>query len=267
MSESSDDTFTVRPPSAAEIGDVQAVFNHREIIGPLGGFTMKDGLTDKIKRQLGLWGAVDDATGAFVGAAMLGGRSQVHLLKYGSVGVVPEHRRRRVGTALYLAMTAQGLLEGRRVYEDTIVGDNLEQFQALPQLGIVQAGELRHRTASAKSICLFQCSLLDPGQWERMLARLPGTFTVEVRENSHTDECWARNMALAAAHPFTGSLPARMAAWRVALKADPRFRVVRGDDFVRPHKARPAGVAPRVKRELFDQQRAEVPEDEERART
>lgn len=209
-------------------------------------------LKDKIKRQLGLWGAfVDDRihgddSMSCVGATMIAGRSQVHLLKYGSVGVVDRWRRQRIGTALYVAMTAQGILEGRRLFEDTIVGDNDVQFLALPQMGITVSGELRHRTGSAKSIFLFQKSLIDADAWASMLERLPADVQIEVRENSYTDEVFAKNADLARAHALTSHLPERFAGWIEAMKMDPRFKVVRGGDFVKAHKPLPAGRAPGV---------------------
>src|SRR5947207_3449032 len=116
-------TVTVRPPTAEEVPQAQAMFNDKNIIKELGGFTMEANLKEKMKRQLGLWVAIG-TTKRFIGATMIAGRNQCHLLKFGSVGVLHDFRRRRVATGLYLAMTAQGLLEGRRLFEDTIVGDN-----------------------------------------------------------------------------------------------------------------------------------------------
>ena len=45
---------------------------------------------------------------------MIGGRNQCHYAKFGEVGVLPEHRRQRIGTALYTAVVATESGEGRQ---------------------------------------------------------------------------------------------------------------------------------------------------------
>ncbi len=59
--------------------------------------------------------------------AMKGGRPQAHEAKLGEVGVLPEYRRRRIATSLYVACIAQTILEGRRLWTDTIVGKEAEE--------------------------------------------------------------------------------------------------------------------------------------------
>ena len=72
----------------------------------------------------------------------------------------------------------------------------LALFAVLPTLGMRLAGELRHRTASAKSICLFQCDLFDnPSPFDIMLKRA-GKIRIEVRLSPYVSELRGRNMAL-----------------------------------------------------------------------
>jgi GNAT superfamily N-acetyltransferase len=179
--------------------EVQGIFNHRDIIGLLGGFNHLKTIQDSVKpitAQVSVWYARDTDSGKVVGATMLGGRPQSHLAKYGMVGVLPEFQRKGIGRALYFAMTAQGVLEGRRLFEDTIVGDNPTQFTVLPRLGLRQAGELRHRTGSAKSIFLFQLSLLDEAALEKIWPK----HVVHIRENHYSREVHQKNLELYQKH-------------------------------------------------------------------
>lgn len=190
--------ITVRLARPGDLQTVQDILNHRDNATFLGGMTMMDTLKAKLKGHHSLWLAEWD--GAPVGAAMVSGRPQAHLLKYGEIAVLPAFRRRRVATALYCAMTAQGVIEGRRLFEDTIVGDNPTQFYVLPSLGLRHAGELRHRTASAKSIHLFQLSLLDERAYEGMEARVPAGTTIEVLGGLYASDLWAKNLDIFKKH-------------------------------------------------------------------
>lgn len=178
---------------------VQPVFLHKEVIGWLGGMTMLDTLkaaavTPK-SGKVGLWYAtVDDRV---VGALLCGGRPMAFRAKYGSVGVLPEFRRQRISTALYCCMTLQQILEGRRLWEDSIVGDNPHQHLALPTYGLKRVGELRHRTGSGKGLVLYDFSLMEEGALETMLERtLSGPYSVSMRllSNYYSDETWEANM-------------------------------------------------------------------------
>lgn len=201
--------ITIRFPREYEISTIQKVLNHKSIIQYLGGFTMTETIKAKVKdRKACMWVAeLADLTensaesiGGMVGAFMIAGRPQSHLLKYGEVGVIEAFRRQRVGSAMYLAATMQGILEGRRLFEDTIVGDNPTQFFVLPSMGLYQAGQLRHRTASAKDICLFQFTLLDAGVFEKMLARIPPTFKIHLRSGPYSQDLWNKNMDIYGKH-------------------------------------------------------------------
>lgn len=196
-------TITIRPIKRAEVDDVQNVFNHKSVIEGLGGFTMIDSIKScAFNQRPGLWAAFDGDTP--VGAFMVGGRPQIHLLKYGSVGVLPGYRRKRISTALYAACTMQGLLEGRRLFEDTIVGDNEAQHIALPTMGLSKSATLRHRTASGKSIMIYQGSLIDDHSFfKRFMQRTEGSefaFRYYLDDNAITRDWWEKNRELASKH-------------------------------------------------------------------
>ena len=177
-----------------ELVDAQNLLNSKGIIAYLGGFTMMDKISQKQKQQNSLWAAfVDDK---MVGVAMIGGRPQSHIIKYGEIAVLPEFRRMRVASSLYFAMTIQGIIEGRRLFEDTIVGDNPTQFFVLPTMGLKMNGELEHKTASAKSICIFQFSMLWDGAFEKMLSRVPSTTTVQVAGGEYADDLYTKNCVI-----------------------------------------------------------------------
>lgn len=178
---------------------VQPVFLHKEVIGWLGGMTMMDTLkaaavTPK-SGKVGLWYAtVEDRV---VGALLCGGRPMAFRAKYGSVGVVPEFRRMRISTALYCCMTLQQILEGRRLWEDSIVGDNPHQHLALPTYGLKRVGELRHRTGSGKGLVLYDFSLMEEGALDKMIYRAtsgPFPVSMQLLSNYYSDETWEANM-------------------------------------------------------------------------
>lgn len=197
-------SYTIRPANKNDIDNIQQVLNHKDIIGLLGGFTMADVLKGKLQKNertaVSLWLAECNNTKEVVGAMMVAGRPQSHLVKYGEVGVLPMFRRQKIGSCLYIAITAQGILEGRRLYEDTIVGDNPTQFNVLPTLGLEIAGELRHKTASAKSIFVFQYSLLDENKFEQMFSRIPKNINIEIISSLYTDDLFAKNLDIYKKH-------------------------------------------------------------------
>jgi hypothetical protein len=148
--------------------------------------------------KVGLWYAQEQTTKQVVGALMCAGRPMAFRAKYGSVAVLPEWRRKRISTALYCCMTLQQILEGRRLWEDSIVGDNPHQFYALPTMGLNKVGELRHRTGSGKGLVLFDFSLLDSGAFSQMLERAfsgPVPIRMHLLSNYYSDECWNANTA------------------------------------------------------------------------
>jgi len=186
--------FRIRFATLKDLDEIQNLFNHPDIIAGLGGFTMRDQIRDCIKVRPSLW--VADLDDKIVGAHMFGGRPQSHMIKLGHVGVLPEYRRQRIETSLYFTAVAQAVLEGRRLIEDTIVGDNEAQKIALPTMGFRLAGELVHRTGSEKSIFLYQLSLLWDKAWSLIYSRCPPDLWIELKTNSYTSDLWEKNMTL-----------------------------------------------------------------------
>lgn len=196
-------SIDIRIATAADCEEIQTLFNHKEIIAGLGGFTILDNLKKHITRgKASMWVARDKTTGKVVGAMESGGRPQSHILKYGSVGVHPEYRRQGISTCMYWAMTCQGILEGRRLFEDTIVGDNPHQFIALPKMGLEQVARLKHRTASGKDLCLFQMDLCEQTPFEMLWDKSERYgHHIEVLESYFTVDVWPKNMEIIGKHP------------------------------------------------------------------
>lgn len=187
--------FKIRFGQMEDLDNIQNLFNHPDIIAGLGGFTMRDQIRDCVKARPSLWVA-ETPDKKIIGAHMFGGRPQSHMVKLGHVGVLPEYRRQRVETSLYFTAIAQAVFEGRRLVEDTIVGDNEAQKIALPSMGFRLAGELIHRTASEKSIFLYQLSLLSKDAWNTIAGRVPGDLPMELKINPYTQDLWVKNMEL-----------------------------------------------------------------------
>jgi hypothetical protein len=199
LSKQSQETIDIRYAEIADCEKAQLVLNHKQVIGWLGGMTfletLKSSAVTAKSGKVGLWLAENEQK-EVVGAMLCGGRPAAFRAKYGSVGVLPEHRRKRISTALYFALTLQTITEGRRLWEDSIVGDNPFQFMALPTIGLKKVGELRHRTGSGKGLVLFDFSLMDKGSFEHMEGRAIGgqvKFRFHILSNYYSDECWTAN--------------------------------------------------------------------------
>ena len=155
------DELTINVAGRDDVDAVQSVLLHREIASHLGGMTFRDTIKGWVSKKDRGTAFLAKIGSEVVGACVIGGRPQSHLIKFGSIGVVPEHRRRRIASCLYWTMTAQAVVEGRRLCEDTIVGNNEIQHQLLPTLGLYRAGVLKKKTASALDLHIYQLDLLD----------------------------------------------------------------------------------------------------------
>jgi len=136
---------------------IQEIFNHKCSIEYLGGFTHMDTIMSQIKKNSfrpSLFVArLND--GEIVAAAEISSRKQAHRAHHGKISVLPEFRRKGIGTALYIEQILTCMLEGRRKMEDTVVGDNPAMHNFLPKLGYVHEGTLEEHTASGKSLVLY----------------------------------------------------------------------------------------------------------------
>lgn len=193
--------LVISPCYTEDADDVLRIFNHKSISPGLGGFTMQQTIQTQLLRpgngKVVLIKACLD--GECVGAMAVAGRPQAFRAKFGSVGVLPAHRRQRISSAMYAAVVLQGILEGRRLWEDSIVGNNDIQHAALPLMGLRRTGELRHRTGPCLGIVLYDFSLegkegLDDLQ--TMMHRAgsgPHNVTVQLLSNYYSDECFSAN--------------------------------------------------------------------------
>lgn len=129
-------------------------------------------------------------------------RPYFHLYDTGDVTVLKPYRRQRIGTALYTATTFQGILEGRREVQETVI-DSLSGFMVYPScngdggVGFLNSLKYKHygtlpkRTSGFRDIVL-RCHATD--EIDDYLTRLaPGT-TIELRETNDVRVNFARNM-------------------------------------------------------------------------
>lgn len=187
-----------------DVDAVQKVVAHPDVVGWLGGFLVaatKGGLADPIKKQTFtrkdspptamIWGAWLDEQ--LVGFTKIESRSPTFFMKNGSIGVLPEFRRERIGTALLYTQMVQAVIEGKRLIEDTIVGDNPYNSNVLPTLGYKLVGTLPEKTASFKDINLYSYQVNRDWLYTPK-SRLPTYFTTEVIRSPHTQKSWNENM-------------------------------------------------------------------------
>jgi len=188
------ESVVIKPARIEEAEECQKIYNHASIIGLLGGLTHLDTVKGKIKSSgVTMWNAFEG--NKIVGSVMIAGRNQCHYAKFGEVGVLPEYRRRRIATALYTAILCQGIMEGRRLWEDTIVGDNPFQFATLPTIGLEHWAILKMKTASFKDIHLFGYNL-DFEKFKKTLDRVPEYIKIIVKEDYYSADLWNKNQEI-----------------------------------------------------------------------
>ena len=183
--------ITIRPLQSTEVDVAQQIYNHKDIISHLGGMTMRETIKGKIDSSgITIWGAFEEAR--IIGSAMIAGRNQCHYAKFGEVGVLSDYRRRRIASCLYIAILCQGIFEGRRIWEDTIVGNNPYQFSVLPTLGLEHWGILKKKTASFLDIHLFGYNL-EIDRFEKTLLRIPEGIEIQIQKDNYTSDLWKKN--------------------------------------------------------------------------
>lgn len=221
-------SLDLTPLKKTDCLDVQNIFNEKTTIGLLGGFHMLESIKQQVKPN-GVSGWIARENGEAIGAFQIGGRPQSQILKYGEVSVLPAFRRRRIGTTMYIAATMQGILEGRRLYSDTIVGDNEIQHKLLPSIGATKAGVLRHKTASAKDIVLYDYDLIDT-DFDGMLSRINRDAKIYLHNGPYQFDLYAKNMDILKKH--LPSQIARMDRFKDLVLACPQI-VVMAQEVVR----------------------------------
>lgn len=184
-------SIDLTPLKKFDCEDVQSIFNNKACISELGGFAMLESIRQQVKPS-GVSGWIARQGVHSIGAFQIGGRPQSHIIKLGSVAVLPEYRRQRISTTLYTACIMQGILEGRRLFEDTIVGDSPVQHFALPTMGMTKAGTLRHKTASAKDIVIYQYDLIDT-DFDGILSRINPDAKIYLHNGPYQKDLWEKN--------------------------------------------------------------------------
>lgn len=191
-------SIDLTPLKKTDCEDVQSIFNEKQTIGLLGGFHMLESIKQQVKPH-GVSGWIARENGESVGAFQIGGRPQSHLMKWGELAVLPKFRRQRIATTMYAACTMQGILEGRRLFEDTIVGDNDPQIHLLPSIGANKAGVLRHKTGSAKDIILYQYDLME-ADFAMMLSRINNSCIIYLHNSEYQSDLWSKNLIVMSKH-------------------------------------------------------------------
>jgi hypothetical protein len=235
------------------------------------GFVYKAVVLDAIVQNNvrgSLWAVYLD--GVPVGAAMIGSRRPYdHVYRTGDVTVLTEYRRRRLGTCLYTATAMQGILEGRREVEETviaslspwmvyasrdqagyenptIVGGKQENFDGqvsldkvngpgfLRSLGYTHYGTLPKRTGGFRDIQLWCHS---PIEIDAYLSRLPDDeVVIELQDVNHDRTVFERNMKNYMQHDIELAAQFRTGkAWLLS-GAEGLVRITRSDPVVDQQK-------------------------------
>ena len=167
------------------------------------GFLYKASIRDHIRENESrgtLWAAYWDEQ--LVGVATIGSRrSYPHLTRHGEITVIPEYRRRRIGTALYFVQILQSLLEGRREVEDTIIPELSpwmsgptecqEGIGFLPSLEYSLLGTLPRRTSGFKDIQLWGKCTYNLDRW---LDRIPTNSDFELLDTPKMRATFEKNL-------------------------------------------------------------------------
>lgn len=225
------------------------------------GFVFKAVVLDAISQndvRGTLWAVYDNEEP--VGVAMIGSRRPYdHVYRTGDVAVVPERRRQRFGTCLYTATAMQGILEGRREVEETVIAslspwmvysakehdknvateigiDGMPNFDGLLRMNAVDGdgflrslgytwyGTLPKRTGGFRDIQLWCHSPFDIDDY---LERLPeDDVVIELADREHDWKVYDRNIENYKKHDMTLATRAeRLKTW-VLEGADGLVRIV-----------------------------------------
>ncbi len=105
----------------SEIEAICDVMQHAPELGFVYKAVILDAIAQNDTRGT-IWSVHDPDAGSVVGVAMIGSRRPYdHVYRTGDVTVIPSERRKRFGTCLYTATALQGILEGRREVEETVI--------------------------------------------------------------------------------------------------------------------------------------------------
>ncbi len=160
----------IRPALASDVSGIKRIFNHPDVVGKLGAFSSTDSTRSRIStKRPSMFVAVEE--NSIIGACEISSRPQPHIMRFGRVAVDGDNwLRRRVGSALYVTVVFQGLLEGRRLFYDGCVEDNKPHHQFLLSLGFEICGFYYQRTSTGKSI--FEFVFYPERSFDHLITRL-----------------------------------------------------------------------------------------------
>lgn len=167
------------------------------------GFIFRASITDVVRTNLergSLWAAylVDpDGNETIAGFSQIGSRRDyIHLIRHGSIGVVPVYRRGRIASALYLAERLQAILEGRRSMEDTIIPQRSPWMaDFLPTLKYSLLGKLPKRTSGFMDVDLWEASTTPLDHHVSRVNEGPYELsTLELAMGPTVDNTWVKNL-------------------------------------------------------------------------
>lgn len=241
----------------AEVERICDIMQHAPELGFVYKAVVLDAIAGNDVRGT-LWAVYDNDEP--VGVAMIGSRRPYdHVYRTGDVTVVPERRRQRFGTCLYTATAMQGILEGRREVEETVIAslspwmvyealerdrgtetrfgtDGPPNFDGQLRMGSVDGhgflrslnykhyGTLPMRTGGFRDIQLWCHSPFDIDDY---LERLPeDDVVIELADREHDWKVYDRNIENYKKHDMTLATRAeRLKTW-VLEGADGLVRIV-----------------------------------------
>ena len=157
-------TIVIRPARMEDVDEAQTVMNHKDNILWLGGFVMREQIAQRIRKQEETQAPtqlVADCDGRIVGASEVSPKSA--MMGMGLVAVDPEFKRKKIGTALYVAHVYRACLEGRPILVDKIREGNETMRGLLHYLGFYPSSVRRNNSKNHVNLDYYEFDLRRPG--------------------------------------------------------------------------------------------------------
>jgi hypothetical protein len=145
--------------SDEDIVIAQEIFNSKESVNYLGGFTMRDAVAQAASSNCVIIGSIDGKDVAASEATRNGSqRTSLQL-----VATLEPYRRRHLTTAMYWTWTLLTAVQGRVHLTDHIIDNNPVMPHVLPTLGFKHAAALRSKVRRHHAMNLWVYDMLKDG--------------------------------------------------------------------------------------------------------
>jgi len=177
--------------SPEDVVIAQEIFNSKENVSYLGGFTMKDAVAQAASSNCVIIGSLD---GKDISASQAT-RNGTQRTSLQLVATLAPYRRNHMTTSMYWAWTLMTALQGRLHLTDHIISNNPVMPHVLPTLGFDHVAELRSKVKRHHSMNLWAYDMLKDGlkPFRNRIADLGDSITFDESMKAYLGEFATNN--------------------------------------------------------------------------